>query len=196
MASENDFWEWFSHNQQAIESYESGNETLLDDILIALHKYNDALYFEFSTQNEVNEFIISAGGDSEQFDSVFTLVGAAPKLKNWAFIALKPAMGFDFISTYEGVDYDPDKIWFLPLVSHSSPDKLGLRVGIPHYNSETHEHSVSAIWIVLDAGLGEFKSSQKIDYIETVELPSNPEELGYIEFNEIGDYLDWLEKKT
>ncbi len=196
MASESDFWVWFTNNQKTIESYEYGDEKLLDDILLELHKYNENLYFEFSTHDEINEFIVSAAGDNELFDSVFKLVASAPSLDNWEFIALKPAMGFEFVTTYEGVDYDPETIWFLPLVSNSNPKKLGLRVGIAGYNSEIHKNSENAIWILLDAGLGELKTAQEIHHVETVELPDNHEEKGYIEMKEIDAYLNWRNKNT
>lgn len=128
MASEKDFWSWFSKNQLDIEKYESGDEKLLDEIMLELHKYNKNLYFEFSTHEKINEFIITAEGEIQQFDSAFNLVNSAPKFENWKIMALKPAMGFDFITTYEGIDYNPDDLWFLPLSSNANPNILGLRV--------------------------------------------------------------------
>ena len=196
MAGDNKFWVWFSENHEAIESYKSGDEKLLDEITEELHKYNENLYFEFSTHDEINEFIITAEGDSEHFDSVFTLIDSAPNIKGWKFIALKPAMGFEFITSYEGVDYNSDDLWFLPLSGKSNPKVLGLRVGIPNYDKKIHENSVSAIWILLDSGLGELKTTQEVHHVETTALPKNPEESGYIKVKEMEDYLEWRKKNT
>ncbi len=196
MADENEFWSWFSKHQLDIEKYESGDEKLLDEIMSELHKYNENLYFEFSTHEKLNEFIITAEGETQQFESVFNLVNSAPKFENWKIIALKPAMGFDFITNYEGVDYNPEDLWFLPLSSDSNPNMLGLRIGIPNYDKDTHKHSVAASWIIFDAGLGEYQTTQDIHHIETVALPKDPESDDYIKVKEIENYLTWRKKNT
>lgn len=195
MGEQLNFWSWFSSNIKTLESFQPGNDTILDAILENLHKYNSKLYFEISTNEEVNELVITAEGDSSQFDSVRKLVAGAPALKNWKITAFKPPMGFGFTNRYEGVDYDPGKLWFLPLVSEDDPKLLGLRVGIFDYDPKVHEHATQAIWILLDTGLGELRAAEEVHHVEAVLLPKSPENEGYIELNEINEYIDWRKKQ-
>ncbi|MGF1688870.1 hypothetical protein L4C36_19675 [Photobacterium japonica] len=197
MSSEEAFWQWFEANTSKIESYKEGDdEAILDEILTHLHAYNSSLYYEFSTNLEPNELVITAEGDPDQVDSVMNLVSAAPDVAGWAFIAFKPAHGFTFITTYEGVDYDPAKLWFLPLSSKNNPQALGLRVGIPNYDEGIHKHAKNAMYIVLDSGIGEKKVIENIDYLETVPLPKDPESEGYIELERLDEYIDYHRKNT
>jgi hypothetical protein len=190
MATENDFWQWFVKHQSSIEAFDEHNQHILDELLVQLHNYNDQLYLELSTNTVENELVITAEGDPAQFDSVRQLVAKAPALKNWTFTAFMPAMGFDFISTYEGVDYDPDHLWFMPLENESDPSAFGIRVGIKDFDEKAHQHSEAAIWIILNTALGELACAEDIHYMETTALPEHPEKAGFIELVELPDYLD------
>ena len=134
MSSEENFWKWFEKNRSRIEAYKPDDENTLDEILENLHKYNNSLAFEFSINREPNEFVITSEGDPEHFDSVIKLVSSAPDIEGWKIIAFKPALGFDLIADYEGVEYNPKEIWFLPLISQKLPKAIGLRIGIPNYD--------------------------------------------------------------
>ncbi len=195
MGEQLNFWSWFSNNIETIESFQPGNEALLDEIMENLHQYNDKLYFEISTNEKVKELVITAKGDSSQFDSVKRLVASAPELKNWKIIAFRPPLGFGFTNEYEGVEYNPADLWFLPLVSKSNPELFGLRIGIPDFDPKKHEHSVDAIWILLNTGLGELKTTEEIHHVETAQLPKSTTEQGYIKFNEIDHFIEWRKKQ-
>ncbi len=190
MSSEENFWKWFESNRIKVEAYKSGDEDTLDQIMETLHKYNSSLYFEFSINSKPKELIITAEGDHEQFDSVVTLVSSAPNIPGWKIIAFKPAQGFDFITNYDGVDYDPKDIWFLPLVNPDKPGVIGLRIGIPNYDEGIHKLSESAMYIVLDAGLGEKKVIEHIQFLDTGPLPCSPEAEGYIELESLHQYIE------
>ncbi len=58
-------------------------------------------------------------------------LGGWPIYEGWAFIALKPPQGFQFTTTYEGTQFDPREMWFLPLESKSHPCDLGVRIAVP-----------------------------------------------------------------
>ncbi|VUD58544.1 hypothetical protein TDB9533_02449 [Thalassocella blandensis] len=191
---EDDFWTWFKKDLTLIESFTPGDEEILDLILHNLHRYNENLFFELGDMQKNKELVITAEGNIEHFDSVERLVNCAPELKDWTFTAFKPPLGFDFITCYEGVDYDPAQLWFLPLVNPNKPNDLALRVGVPKYCKSMHEHSVAALWIVLDTGLGEKAATEQIRFIETTTLPEAPEDEGYIELKELAEYLAWRRK--
>lgn len=190
-AKDLDFWQWFLKHQNRIESFREGNDQVIDELLTQLHKYNKNLYLEISTNSEIKELVITAEGDSTQFESVRNLIAQAPNLKNWKFTAFKPAFGFGFTHNYEGIEYAPEKMWFLPLENASDPSAVGIRIGIPNFNEKNHIHSKAALWIILDTGLGELAAAQEIQYMDTGALPSNPEKEGYIELAELQEYLEW-----
>ena len=193
LASENEFWKWFQFNKNEIESINSGDEEILDEIRINLHKYNDKLYFELSNKTDPKEFIITAEGDREQFDSVFELVHAAPNIDGWKIIALKPPKEFQSLKLY-GKVYDSKKIWFLPLTSKKDSKALGLRVGIPELKEGDKANSIKAMILLLDAMIGELAATNKIHYLDTTMLPDKPESKGYIQMVELSSYLEWREK--
>lgn len=194
-ASDSEFWKWFLKHQSKIEAFKNANDPILDQLLEQLHKYNEHLFLELSTNFEEKELVITAEGDSEQFESVRDLMAKAPKLKNWKFTAFRPPLGFGFQTKYEGVEYDPEKLWFLPLENESNPSAVGIKIGIPSFDEKIHVHSKAAAWVILDTALGELVSAQEIQYMETGALPSDPEKEGYIELPELPKYLTWKKSK-
>ncbi len=75
--------------------------------------------------------IVTAEGHVSSFPIAEKLVRLAPNVEGWAFIALKPPQGFQFTTTYEGTQFDPREMWFLPLESKSHPCDLGVRIAVP-----------------------------------------------------------------
>ncbi len=195
-ANDQDFWKWFLQNQSKIEALKNADDPILAHLLEQLHKYNEHLFLELSTNAEEKELVITAEGDSEHFESVRNLIATAPKLKNWKFTAFRPPLGFALQTKYEGVEYDPAKLWFLPLENESNPSAVGIKIGIPSFDEKVHEHSTAAAWIILDTALGELVSALEIQYMETGALPADPAKEGYIELVELPDYLAWKKNKN
>jgi len=110
-------------------------------------------------------------------------------------IALKPAMGFDFKTDYEGLSLDSREMWFLPLERVGAPNFLGLRVGIQGLQPEKRSDVLNAVLMMLDTGLGERRAATEIQHIEVALLPSSPESHGYIELPELPEYLVWKRRK-
>jgi hypothetical protein len=111
---------WIQANSAELDLLKDASDPLWDIALNQLKVLNDGLWFEFSEPNgEDREFIITAEGRSESFGLVETIVARAPRIPGWRIIALKPPMGFDFKTTYEGILFEPGHMWFLPLESNS-----------------------------------------------------------------------------
>jgi hypothetical protein len=193
MNDPNAFWKWFIHAHHKFEHVQGDRkESLLDELQDRLQKFSPGLWFEVGGHPDgPMELIISAEGNPDYFAEVLALVGCAPKMEGWQFIAFKPPQGFEFVTEYEGVTINPAKSWFLPLVSESNPSALGLRVAVPGFSQELEKIYGAAVCIVLDTGLGELAASESIHHLEVVALPGDPEGEGYIELNELGDYLAW-----
>lgn len=194
------FWTWFrSENERyrSIDKAEDGEE-LLDLLLEHLHEYDSELFFEVSQplDDGSNELIISAEGVRAKFPKVETLVAAAPKLPKWKIIALKQALGFEFVHVYGELRIDPRKLWFLPLTAKTDPSILGLRIGLYDFNEDSEDKIKNSVWIILDTGLGEKTCADRIRHLEVVALPKKPEDEGFIELPELPIYLAWIDKRN
>ena len=141
------------------------------------------------------EFIVTASGRKEVFSLAEAIIAAAPSLPGWSFIALKPPMGFDFKTTYTGIAFDPKEMWFLPLVRESEPTAMGLRVGIPNYDSSIEEQSMFAVFTILDTALGERSAALDIAHLEVGVLPTDPQARGYVALTELPKYIQWRKDK-
>ena len=190
------FWKWFRAREPELRSIKGQNDPLWDLALEQLHAVDGRLWIEMSQPGDaVREFIVTAQGKVEAFDIAEALVAAAPGLPKWRMIPLKPAMGFDFKTDYEGLVLDSREMWFLPLESSSQPASLGVRIGIDGLATERNSDALNAVLMMLDTGLGERIAAADIQHVEVTSLPSNPESLGYIELPELAEYLAWRKRK-
>lgn len=201
MSKEEKFWNWFKENNskyfylnQIIDVGEK--ENLLDNFLNQLHEYCDKLFFEIGgIPNETQELIITAGGDKNYFDKVDDLVSKAPKIDGWEIISLKPPMGIEFVTNYNGIKIDPRSIWFLPLENKSNPKTLGLKLCLPNYNLSRQKLFLNASYEILDTILGERSSVEDIQHVEVDMLPKDPKKEGLIELSELVKYIKWKKKQ-
>jgi hypothetical protein len=181
MRDQRDFWVWFEVNEKRFRNVEvDDKEQLLEEILETLHAYCPHLWFETGCADDgVCELIISAEGDIEHFSAVRTLVAAAPPIPGWRFIAFKPAMGFEFNTSYAGITFSPESTWYLPLRSSNDPSALGLRVGYAHFDAARSQDFLTGTLIMLECALGELALAEGVQHIEVAALPSSPESSGY-----------------
>jgi Mg/Co/Ni transporter MgtE len=124
------------------------------------------------------------------------MIAAAPSIAGWQFIALKPAMGFDFVTQYEDLKLDPRTIWFLPIVNQANPGALVLRFGIPNLRAEQLRQAQNGILVVLDTALGERSAATAFQQFDVVPLPAVPEKAGYIELTDLPACLVWRERRS
>lgn len=190
------FWTWFRANDAKLWAMPDADHPYWDTALAQLKRVHQGLWFEMSDEvHGRREFVITAAGDQKLFPLVDAMVAAAPTMNAWEFVALKPAMGFDFVTTYEGVAFDPKEMWFLPLESVNHPSDLALCIGIPGLNDEMRRLAGNAVMVILDTGLGERSSTMDVNHVEFAELPSQPEEEGYIELPDLPAYIAWWKRK-
>ena len=188
------FWSWFQQNERRFRNLEGAEkEELLDEVLDHLQMFSEHLWFEIGGPEEACELIISAEGRREAFHDVRRLVATAPAMPGWTVIAFKPAQGFDFVTRYADLTFAPEATWFLPLSLEDDADALGLRVAYAHYEA-TNEHVFrAATFLMLEAGLGELITAERIQHVEVGPLPSSPEHSGYTLLTELPNYLALLE---
>jgi hypothetical protein len=190
------FWTWFRANDAKLTAMLNADLPYWDTALSQLKAVHQGLWFEVSDEiRGRREFVITAEGDPKLFPLVDAMVAEAPEIVAWVFVALKPAMGFDFVTTYEGMAFDSKSMWFLPLESSGDLSNLGLRIGIPGLNDEMRRVAGNAVMVILDTGLGERSSAMDVQHVEFAEIPSQPEKVGYIELPDLPAYIAWRKRK-
>jgi hypothetical protein len=190
------FWQWFADHQPEFNSLSNPDEPFWDAALAQLKNVDERLWFELSeVADSEREFVITAEGHVDAFPIAEELVSLAPKMKRWKFVSLKPPMGFDFTTRYQGTLFEPKAMWFLPLESASRPPEFGMRVGVPRLESMEERVAHNAVLVILDTGLGERSAALDVNYTEVCELPPDPEDLGYIELRELATYIRWRKNK-
>ena len=201
MSKEKIFWKWFEENNSKyfyLNQISEANkkEELLDALLNHLHDYCDKLFFEIGgIPNEAQELIISAEGDKKYFNKVEKLVSQAPKIKDWEILAFKRPMGTRFTTNYEGIELNPQKIWFLPLDNENEPQMFGVRIYMNNYNFQEEKLFLNASYQVLDAILGEKSNALDIHHVEVDKLPPEPEKNELIRLTELPEYITWRKSK-
>ncbi len=185
------FWTWFAAKEAALRSISGDSDSVCDDLLRAIQQIDKRLYFEMCVNATPCEFIVTASGHTEVFPLVEAVIAAAPSLRGWAFVALKPPMGFDFKTKYEGITFDPKEMWFLPLVRESAPTALGLRVRIPDYDPSIERQATFAVFTILDTALGERSAALDIAHLEVGSLPVDPQAEGCIPLTKLPSYIQW-----
>ena len=149
------FWTWFRANDAKLKAMPNADHPFWDTALAQLQLVHRGLRFEMSDPvRGRREFVITAEGDAKLFPLADAMVAAAPVMDAWTFVALKPAMGFDFTHQYEGVVYDPKSMWFLPLGIEGRPEALGLLIGVPSLRDLDQDGAEFAVTIILETGLG------------------------------------------
>lgn len=175
MPKEEVFWEWFSKNQEVYylnaENPEV-QERIFNDLTEQLKKVHEDLVFEFGPLNnsKIREFTISADGIETAFPYVSKLVEKAPKLEKWKFYAFRQPLKDDKITLDFGsfkISYDD--IYF----QHSKENgKISIQLNIRNFNNDNPQIK-NAVYILLDALIGEYNTTKKIGWIDWVKLDEN-----------------------
>ena len=189
-----EFWHWFENNIDTLNKFEPEMESVLDSISGALASYNPNLAFEISQPtNGVREFVISAEGVIDEFQSVIDLYEARPKLEGWEVIAFRPRMSLDYSIEFSGLELNPEDLW---IYWREEEGNFDLIVYFPNYNEEEKNTFVEAAYILLDMAIGEYYVAAGIRYIDHQELPDNPEDNGLIPFKSLPEvFYEYIDRR-
>jgi hypothetical protein len=167
-SKEEQFWSWFSTNQEALYQATHESVDLYSTLDEQLNKVHSDLTFEFShnPSNSIKEFCISADGMKEHFPAVIDLVKIAPKLSNWNIRAFRQRItNEEIVISMESIDLSYDDLFF-----QYSPDHSKISLEIHARNFHNNNDFIGAIFILLDALLGEYDVATQISTIEWKEL--------------------------
>jgi hypothetical protein len=162
---EEDFWNWFSSNQERIYKFENNQQEIFDELHGRLKEIDSNLVFEFGKirKDSTREFIISADGITSSFPAVIKLVEKAPKLKKWEIKAFRQRNSGDHLRIVydDSLEIAYDDVFFR---YKNNSGKLDLELNIRNYRESADMNN--AAYILLDGLIGEYDMETKIGGIE------------------------------
>lgn len=190
------FWGWFVGQCAEILALKETDDPFWDVVLGQLRHVHDELRFELSQDAAAErEFIVTAEGKRFLFPLVDALIAQAPSIIGWKFIALKPAMGFDFYTTYEGIQFDPAKMLFRRIINHDAPSGLGFYIAVPNFTLDVKRQAENAVLVILDTALGERAAASEIDYVEVGLFLPAADSTAYHPLDQLPAYIErWKEE--
>jgi len=194
------FWEWFANHQQAFyNTVATGNtdnidSNFFDPLSEQLSQIRDGYYFLTGMNGDTAELIITADGEINNIVFVEDLVGEAPELPNWKFIASKPEADINSttINIY-GYTFSTENQYFYADDQPQYPDNIYITLIHPDYSEENKGQIIAGVYLFLDNLLGEVKSVSLIDSVQV--LGSGEAGIDLIPIEKLNSYLEWREKE-
>lgn len=193
-----DFWNWFLTKEnefyQVVKDHIDIEKDFFNIISPKLHNINEG--FSFLTgmcDDSTVELIITAEGEIKNIVFVEELIGAAPKLKNWKFTALKSEMNLESGIKMEGYEFTTDNIFFYANEIEGYPDEIDITFVYEGLTEENRNSVVNGVCIFLDNFLGELNFATQIDTFNVIgEKKANQE---VIPVTKLKDFLLWRERE-
>lgn len=143
----NEDWAWLLPRRDELRA--RSPDAVAEILTEELAKLDERLEVEVSDDGTSRRIIISAGRQVGAFDRVRSLVASAPAIPRWAFVALRPARGFEF-EFHAGRRIDARALSFQPL--RAEDGRLSIRLLVPNPQFEGWS---DIGWQVIEAGVGE-----------------------------------------
>ena len=175
-----EFWTWFFANEQHYRNIDEDGPEERDHrvkvFLDHLAPYHQELTFVTGTHADgKHELIISADGIQRHFKAAEDLVRAAPELKTWRFIALKPPQPDFGPLQLNGKTFDVNELQFARVQGNKG--ELNIVIFHPAYAESEQELHVVATYLLLDSLLGERSVTEDINGLNvkpnSVDVPKN-----------------------
>lgn len=194
-----DFWNWFEKCEKdffnAVSKGENIEKVFFDKLSPKLGELKEGYFFLTGMVNDSTaELVLTADGNIKNIVFVEDLVNAAPKLSNWKFTALKPAMDIDNLGIkMNGHTFDKENLFFYSNEQNEFPDKIDITIVHLDCTEENKAIVTNGTFIFLDNYLGELHFTENIDSINVVGTAEANEELVPIE--KLKDFLIWRQKE-
>lgn len=197
--SYDDFWNWFSANEQTFYKVVKTGKNIEVDFFNKLSPKLEELkdgYFYLTGMYDDNtaELVFTPDGVLKNIVFVEELVSSAPKIPNWRFTALKPALEIENVGI-KMADYtfDSDNLSFYAIEHNNYPDEVDIVVAHNDYKEDDKSTIINGTYIFLDNYLGELNSVTTIDNLTVISKDQAEKEL--IPIEKLKDYLIWREKE-
>lgn len=171
------FWRWFKrHESEFLAINDQNADMIYEKFYKYFFFYNPHIEIEFSDMinDKKMEITFTANGDKSLFDPIFSLVNEAPRdLKDrWVINALKQPRVNEIIIHFDHKTLSSKEIFYELEPSEEEPSKYNIFVnlqGIEYVNEKFEDHVAHTMIAVLDAVLGEYLVTMKINELFLVE---------------------------
>lgn len=184
------FWTWFRDNAPRFENYLENTHEVVAAIGQQIGAVDNQLNFELGRADDgIYEFIVSADGIRDVFPAVQALVAAAPVIPGWRVIAFRPRKSGDLANEvrYEGLSLGAGSLWYR---ATPNDDRLDLTLCVEGQDVTGVHSMLGAVFLLLDATLGEFDVATKIGALEFADCPDNPAADGFSRIPDLAGEVD------
>lgn len=184
------FWTWFQDNKAFLETYAANTQEVVTAIGNHLDAVNPQLAFEMGQAADgIYEFIVSADGVRDVFPYVVALTEAAPTIPGWRIIAFRPRKpdSLGNVVWFGGMELGTSAVWYR---SSSHEDRLDLALSVAGQDKDGTQEMLGALFLLLDATLGEYDVATRIGCIEFEDCPSEPAAAGFKPLSELAGEVD------
>lgn len=194
-----DFWNWFQENERKFHNVlkEHGDikRVFFDKLAPKLNELKDGFWYLAGMYDEsISELVITSDGVIKNIVFAEELVQAAPKLTNWKFTALKPAMDIKNVKLdMAGYTFDNENLSFYSIDHKNYPDEIDIVIAHNDFNEQNESTITNGTYIFLDNYLGELNSITTIDNLKVTSKNQAEKEL--IPISKLKDFLIWREKE-
>lgn len=167
------FWRWFSDNENTLNGFEDDVESVFDAITQELVKVDENVTFEISTPDASGkrQFVLTAGGLSSSFPAVEQLVDSAPQLERWTFIKYRQRADKLLNIEFGSLQINPDNVHYV-VVKDQNPAKAGILLFFADYVEKQHDEFANVGYLILDQALGEYTVETRVGIIEMFDRSS------------------------
>jgi hypothetical protein len=191
------FWTWFQQHEKQFYTATQDHSRIERDFFTPLAPQLEAMGRGFNflagMNEKVAELVITPDGVIENIALVEALIQVAPKLPNWNFIALKPAVGEGISIDFEGYHFSEELLHFYAVEDANFPDRIDIVVVYDNYQTNDEKTVTNGVHIFLDNFLGELHFVATIDHIEIIGRQDAKQPL--IPLQKLPAYLTWREKE-
>jgi hypothetical protein len=210
MKTVNHFWSWFSDHQSKLKNLltSSAKETKHYVYWLDWHLHFYAPGVDFilifpNRKNEKTQMIISANGNPDFFNKVDEVIKAAPKLKDWEFIAfVQPSKdiddmeaGLDKPYVFKDINLKASELKFMPF-EYEDSKKIDMIVYLKNFTVHcNNKNLLEAVFIIMQDIIGEKSLYENINFVELAQMPEQEDdELIYL--YDLQYYLDEINTKN
>ncbi|GGZ32468.1 hypothetical protein GCM10007049_27450 [Echinicola pacifica] len=197
--SNEDFWIWFQNNEKnflkVIKNQGNIERDFFNKLSSKLNQLRDGYWFLAGMcDNNTAELILTADGVYKNIVFVEDLVNSAPKIDNWKFSALKPALDIKDVNISMGdLKFSQENLSFYSNDNSGLPDEIDITITYADYTEDLKEPITNGVYIFMDNYLGELNSVTTIDNMKVIGQVEAEKEL--IPIEKLKDYLNWRQKE-
>ena len=194
-----EFWNWFNKNQRrffkVIKNKEDINEMFFNELSSQLNQLRDDIFYVAGMHNEnTAELILTADGDINNMAFIEDLILSGPKLDNWKFTNLKPALNIqDANIELAGYKFNEDSLYFYIDDPGKNIEEINIVIMHKEYTSKNKSQISNGTFIFLDNYIGELELVTQADHVKVIGFDEKNTDIKPI--NQLKSYLQERHKK-